>query len=160
MPQKITIFNSEKETIDNILKEFLKNSGAKGTIFADLSGVVLSKQGFIQKYDVNLLTVLSANAATATRQMAAIVGENTFKELIFNGKRQNIYVTFTEESGIFITIFDNTTTLGLIRLYADKAAAALEKVYLKIKERSKAAEPSEIERKLPENNTSKESEKA
>ncbi|MGB9561820.1 MAG: roadblock/LC7 domain-containing protein, partial [bacterium] len=130
------LFNDEIERIGKILKEFLKNSAAKAAILTDISGVVMSKQGFVQRYDVEAIAVLSANAISATRQMASIIGESIFNEVIFNGKRNNTYITVFGDTNILVTIFDNSTTLGLVRLYAYKASEELNQIISKIKERS------------------------
>ncbi len=135
MPQ-FQLFNDEIERIGKILKEFLKNSAAKAAILTDISGVVMSKQGFVQRYDVEAIAVLSANAISATRQMASIIGESIFNEVIFNGKRNNTYITVFGDTNILVTIFDNSTTLGLVRLYAYKASEELNQIISKIKERS------------------------
>ncbi len=130
--ERRVILEEEQIQLQNILREFLKNSEAKGVLLVDLSGALVTQQGYIQRFDTTSLAVLSAGTISSTKQMARVVGENKFTDLFLQGKRDHIYLSLVGTDAVLVVIFDNSTTLGLVRLYARQTGRALRQVLTRV----------------------------
>jgi len=64
--------------------------------------------------------------------MALILGENSFLNLFHQGKRANIQVTLVGERTILAVVFNETTTIGMVRLYLAEAASTLTTIFQRI----------------------------
>ncbi|MCD6097677.1 roadblock/LC7 domain-containing protein [bacterium] len=150
----LIIYREEQFQIDEILKNFLKNSGAKTVLLITPSGFTISKQGNIPGVNIESLAVLSAGTFASTREIARLIGEDEFTVLFHQGKRYNIHFSLVVKDVIFVAIFENTTTIGMVRLFAREAARALEKILLEVKRRRKIpisegpVKPENIEREI------------
>jgi len=142
-PERRVIFEEEQRQIESILRDFLKNSEAKGVLVVDMSGALINGQGFLQRFDTEALGVLAAGTVASTRQMARIVGEPVFTDLFHQGKRSHLYLSLIGDEAVLVVIFDNTTTLGLVRLYSQQAVKSLKQIYAKLS--SREAQPLKVE---------------
>jgi predicted regulator of Ras-like GTPase activity (Roadblock/LC7/MglB family) len=72
-----------------------------------------------------------------------MLGEEEFTLLFHKGRNENVYFTAIGEHVIMVTLFDNQTSLGLIRLQINKIIDELSIILSSIfqKERSKSSEP-------------------
>ncbi|HLU49480.1 MAG TPA: roadblock/LC7 domain-containing protein, partial [Planctomycetota bacterium] len=72
---------------------------------------------------------LVAGSYAATREMARLLGEDEFSVLFHQGRRDNIQLTLVGDRTILATVFDERTTIGMVRLYAKEASEKLRKVF-------------------------------
>ena len=56
---------------------------------------------------------------------ARLVGEPEFSVLFHQGKKDHIHISLIGERSILVVIFDDRTTIGMIRLYAKEAIEKL-----------------------------------
>ena len=84
------------------------------------------------------VSALVAGSFAATREMARLLGEEEFSILFHQGRRDNIQLTLIGDRTILATIFDNRTTIGMVRLYAKEIASKLAKVFKEIQDRKEA----------------------
>jgi predicted regulator of Ras-like GTPase activity (Roadblock/LC7/MglB family) len=87
--------------------------------------------------DVAALSALTAANFGATAEIAKLLGEDEFNLLFHKGNKENIYFSGVGEHLIVVTIFDNKTSLGLVRLRVNKVADELLEIFSAIFERSK-----------------------
>ncbi|OQX89192.1 MAG: hypothetical protein B6D65_04460 [candidate division Zixibacteria bacterium 4484_93] len=150
----IIIYREEQFQIDEILKNFLKNSGSKTVLLITPSGFTISRQGNIPGVNIESLAVLSAGTFASTREIARLIGEEEFTVLFHQGKRYNIHFSLIVKDVIFVAIFENTTTIGMVRLFARETAKSLEKILFEIKRRKRipmsggAVEPENVKRDI------------
>jgi predicted regulator of Ras-like GTPase activity (Roadblock/LC7/MglB family) len=71
------------------------------------------------------------------------LGEEEFTLLFHKGKNENVYFSAVGEHVIMVTLFDDKTSLGLIRLQINKIIDELSIILLSIfeKGRSKSSDP-------------------
>ena len=67
--------------------------------------------------------------------MARLLGEEEFSVLFHQGRRDNIQLTLVGDRTILATVFDERTTIGMVRLYAKEAAENLQKIFGNIAKR-------------------------
>ena len=148
MPQKsdaelrkdrLRFYREEMTEINQTLRNFLTRAKANAAFLVDKDGHLITKEGTDERVDVDAICGLVAGAFAATKQMALILGEETFLNLFHQGKRVNIQVTLVGNRTILAVVFDENTTIGMVRLYLAEAAATLTTIFDRILQRTEAA---------------------
>ena len=103
------------------LDELLKKSGAHTALLIEKSGQLLASAGVTDTRNVESLAALTAANFSATVAIAKIFGEDEFSLLFHKGKKENIHFSNLGEDLILVTVFDNSTSLGVVRLHVQKA---------------------------------------
>lgn len=93
---------------------------------------MVTKAGSTDDFDMQAVAALVAGSYAATREMARLLGEDEFSVLFHQGKRDNIQLTLVGDRTILATVFDERTTIGMVRLYAKEASEQLKKVFEEI----------------------------
>jgi len=70
--------------------------------------------------DILSLSALTAANFGATAEIARMLGEEEFTLLFHKGRSENVYFSAIGEHVIMVTLFDDKTSLGLIRLQINK----------------------------------------
>ena len=125
MPRHRFITPEEQKQIDALLRELLKNSDAKTAILLDQGGFLMSVQGFTEHIDPNTIAVLAAGSFATTRELAKLIGEEEFTVMFHQGRRDNIHISAIGKDALLVVIFENTTTIGMVRLFARETAKKL-----------------------------------
>lgn len=123
--------------IDGCLGKMLASAAAHCVFLIDRSGQLIAHSGNPSTVDVAALSALTAANFGATAEIAKLLGEDEFNLLFHKGNKENIYFAGVGEHLIIVTIFDNKTSLGLVRLRVNKIAEELLEIFSSIFERSK-----------------------
>ncbi len=135
MPRHRFITLEEQKQIDAILRELLNNSDAKTAILLDQGGFLMSVQGFTEHIDAQTIAVLAAGAFATTSELAKMIGEEEFTVMFHQGRRDNIHIASVGEDTLLVVIFENSTTVGMVRLFARESAKKLITILTSINER-------------------------
>jgi len=125
----LIIYQAETDKINLTLKKLLKGSEAKCALLVDKDGHLVTRQGFTQSLDTTSLAALLAGSFASTREIAKLVGEPEFSVLFHQGKRDHIHMSLVGDRSILVVVFDDRTTIGMVRLYAKEASADLEQIF-------------------------------
>ncbi len=68
------------------------------------------------KFDPTAFATLTAADFSANDQLAKLIGENDFNSLFHQGEKESMYLADVARRVILVVLFDNRTTLGLVRL--------------------------------------------
>jgi hypothetical protein len=68
--------------------------------------------------------------------MARILGEEEFSALFHQGRRDNLQLSLVGQRTILGVLFDDSTTIGMVRLYAAETARKLTSLFRKIMSRA------------------------
>jgi predicted regulator of Ras-like GTPase activity (Roadblock/LC7/MglB family) len=131
----LIIYEEEIATIDDILKRMLKGAEAKCALLVDKDGHLITRQGFTHSLDTTALAALLAGSFASTKEIAKLVGEPEFSVLFHQGKKDHIHMSIVGERSILVVIFDDRTTIGMVRLYAKEASSELTRVFQEITDR-------------------------
>ena len=74
--------------------------------------------------------------APPTLGLAKLIGEKEFTILFHEGEKDNIHISIIGHRVILVVIFDERSSLGLVRLRVKKSAAELELIFGEIDEKS------------------------
>ena len=117
------------DRIDAILANLLARSGAHTVLLIDKAGQLISFQGSMDQEKVASLAALTAANYGATTAIARLFGEEEFTLLFHKGKDENIHFSNVGGEYLMITIFNNNTHLGLVRLEVRKGLEQIEAMF-------------------------------
>lgn len=127
--KRLVFYEEDIARIDRILASFLVQSKAKCALLVDKEGHMVTHQGKAAGYDTDTISALVAGSFAATRAMAKLLGEEEFSLLFHQGRRDNIQMSLIGDRTLLVVIFDDTTTLGMVKLYAAESSTQLTQVF-------------------------------
>lgn len=136
----LVLYAEDVERMNRLLDEFLRLSSARLSFLVDRTGRVITRRGQDLRLDVETLGALAAGTFAATREMARLVGEEQFAGMTQQGQRTQMHLARVEDRTLFAVIFDEKTTLGMVKLYAGEAARRLATVFEEMRNRRTAPE--------------------
>ena len=129
------IYEEEITGIDSLLSKLLKGAEAKCALLVDKDCHLITRQGFTHSLDTTALAALLAGSFASTKEIARLVGETEFSVLFHQGKKDHIHMSLVGERSILAVIFDDRTTIGMVRLYAKESSAELAKIFAGLTDR-------------------------
>jgi len=121
----IVIHESDAARIDAVLRRFLSDSSCSAALLIDRSGQPLAEAGTARTLDVGSIGALAAAAFSSTAALAQLLGESEFSVLFHEGVKESMHVSTVDEQTILLAIFDDHTTIGMVRLFAREACASI-----------------------------------
>ena len=122
---RLVFYREDIRAINRILREFLQLSNAKCALLVDKEGHMITKQGGSRSFDMDTISALVAGSFAATKEMARVLGEDEFSIMFHQGRTDNIQLSLVGDRTLLTVIFDDSTTIGMVRLYANEAAKRL-----------------------------------
>jgi predicted regulator of Ras-like GTPase activity (Roadblock/LC7/MglB family) len=116
----IIITKKDLEKIDVCLNKMVTSSLAHSALLIDRSGQLIAHQGNAPFMDLLSLSALTAANFGATAEIARMLGEEEFTLLFHKGRSENVYFSAIGEDVILVTLFNDKTSLGFIRLQINK----------------------------------------
>ena len=124
-PRNTVIQQQDAARIHEILSHFVGDSGAAEALLIDRGGQLLAMDGDAQALDAVSISALAAAAFSSTAAMAQLLGEPEFSVLFHEGTKRSIHVSTVDNEAILLAIFDERTTVGMVRLFATEASRAV-----------------------------------
>jgi predicted regulator of Ras-like GTPase activity (Roadblock/LC7/MglB family) len=115
--------------ITQSLQRFLQESNARCTLLVDRSGQLVATVGEQPKFDPTAFATLTAADFSANDQLAKLIGETDFNSLFHQGEKESMYLADVARRVILVVLFDNRTTLGLVRLKMKQTVDELTKLF-------------------------------
>lgn len=125
----LIIYEEEINQIETLMSKMLKGAEAKCALLVDKDGHLITRQGFTHSLDTTALAALLAGSFASTREIARLVGESEFSVLFHQGKKDHIHMSLVGARSILVVIFDDRTTIGMVRLYAKETAVELGLIF-------------------------------
>lgn len=127
--------------IDGILNGFLRESVARTALIVDRAGQLVATVGEPPAFDPTAFASLTAADFSANDQLARMLGEPEFGALFHQGERESMYLADVARRVILVVLFDNRTTLGLVKLRVRAAVQELNQVFADMFDREAADAP-------------------
>lgn len=127
--------------IETILNGFLREAGARTALIVDRTGQLVATVGEAPVFDPTAFASLTAADFSANDQLARMLGEPEFGALFHQGEKESMYLADIARRVILVVLFDNRTTLGLVKLRVRSAVAELNRVFHDMFDRAASAEP-------------------
>ena len=93
------------------------------------------------KFDPTTFATLTAADFSANDQLARLIGENDFNSLFHQGEKESMYLADVARRVILVVLFDNRTTLGLVRLKMKQTVEELTALFQQVFARGTSGQP-------------------
>jgi predicted regulator of Ras-like GTPase activity (Roadblock/LC7/MglB family) len=118
--------------ITQSLQRFLHDSNARCALLVDRTGQLVATVGEQPTFDATAFATLTAADFSANDQLARLIGESDFTTLFHQGERESMYLADVARRVILVVLFDNRTTLGLVRLKVKQAVDDLTELFTRV----------------------------
>ena len=139
------LFDEEFRLIKDVISRLKADAQAKVVFIVDKNGQQIAALGDMESLDTTSLASLTAGNVAATDGLARLIGEREFPVLFHEGERDNVYISVVSQRVILVVIFDERSSLGLVRLRVRKANAELERIFETIQQKVEAEKTRRME---------------
>jgi len=99
-----------------ILDQLRLESNAKYILLLDKNGQQIASTGSLGSADSTALASLTAGNVAATEGLAQLIGEPDFSALYHEGDEHSLHISLVSKKVIVLLVFDENSSLGLVRL--------------------------------------------
>jgi predicted regulator of Ras-like GTPase activity (Roadblock/LC7/MglB family) len=139
MESQLVMRQEDFDGVLAVIQKLVRDANAKGIFVVDKAGQLIAETGELQGIDSTSLASLTAGCVAATAGLAKIVGEEEFPIHFHQGQRDNLHMTLVGDRMILVVIFDERSSLGLVRLRVKKAGTELAKLFEQMRKNSETA---------------------
>ena len=122
---QLVMYEEDYRRIVGVVQRLVRDANAKGIFVVDRNGQLIAEAGEMRGIDTTSLASLTAGCIAATGGLAKLVGEDDFPVHFHQGQRDNLHITLVSHRIILVVVFDDRSSLGLVRLRVKKAGAEL-----------------------------------
>jgi predicted regulator of Ras-like GTPase activity (Roadblock/LC7/MglB family) len=133
---ELVMYEEEFTKIQDILERLRKEANAKFVFLVDKAGQQIASNGDLRDIDTTSLASLTAGNVAATDGLAKLIGEKEFTVLFHEGEKDNLHISIVAQRVILVVIFDERSSLGLVRLRVKKAHNDLSDVFKVVLEKT------------------------
>jgi len=130
------MYQEEFDRISHVLNRLKVDANAKIVFLVDKNGQQIAGAGEIDLVDTTSLASLTAGNVAATDGLARLIGEREFTILFHEGRKDNIHISIVGQRLILVVIFDERSSLGLVRLRVRKASGSVEQILNDMEEKA------------------------
>src|SRR3954464_12585946 len=134
----LIMYEEEYLQIKDTLHRLQVDSNSKIVFLVDKNGQQIASQGDMANVDATSLASLTAGNVAATDGLAKLIGEKEFSILFHEGEKDNIHISLVAQRVILVVIFDERSSLGLVRLRVKKASMELERTFEQLLKKAEA----------------------
>ena len=132
------LFEEDHAALQAAATELLRDSEANAVFLIDKNGQQLTAVGDYDNIDTTSLATLTAGNVAATDGLAKLLGERGFTILFHEGEQDNIHISIVGELAILVVIFNEKTSVGMVRLRVKQTTEKLENILLSALEKRKS----------------------
>jgi predicted regulator of Ras-like GTPase activity (Roadblock/LC7/MglB family) len=123
------LHEEDHHRLEEALRRLRQDANARAVFLIDKNGQQISAAGEVENFDVMSLASLTAGNVAATDGLAKLIGEREFSVLFHEGQQDHIHISIVAKRAILVVIFDERSSLGLVRLRVKRASGDLERVF-------------------------------
>jgi len=127
------------------LQRLKVDASAKIIFLVDKNGQQIAGAGEIDQIDATSLASLTAGNVAATDGLAQLIGEKEFSILFHEGRKDNIHISIVGQRLILVVIFDERSSLGLVRLRVRKATGEVERILVDMDAKAQDGGPDDVD---------------
>ncbi len=137
----LVMFEEEFGQLQEIIGRLQRDSACKVVFLVDKNGTQIAAAGDVRSIDATSLASLTAGNVAATDGLAKLIGEKEFSLLFHEGEKDNLHISIVGKRGILVVIFDQNSSLALVRLRVKKASRELLEIFERVETRAEAQVP-------------------
>ncbi|MBE9503987.1 MAG: roadblock/LC7 domain-containing protein [Proteobacteria bacterium] len=137
---QMVMYEEEAQQVTEVIDQLVKEANAKVVFVVDKNGQLISSSGETEGLDTTSLASLTAGNIAATGGLAKLLGEKEFSILFHEGEKDNLHISLIAQRVILVVIFDERSSLGLIRLRVKKTTEKLTEIFESLAKKAASAE--------------------
>lgn len=137
----MVVYEEDHARLSTLLEHVRADTNAKFVLLLDKAGQQVAYAGGLDGADLTALASLTAGNVAATEGLAQLIGENAFSTLFHEGQNDSLHISLVSQKFIMLVIFDEHSSLGLVRLRVKQRADDLARVMDEIHGRDGSAGP-------------------
>jgi predicted regulator of Ras-like GTPase activity (Roadblock/LC7/MglB family) len=138
MTPQLVLFEEDHQAILEVAERLTHDANAKAVFLVDKNGQLVGEAGELKNIDTTSLASLVAGNIAASGGLAKLIGEDEFPTHFHQGERDNVHITLVAQRIILVVIFDDRSSLGLVRLRVKKTGQRLAEVFDRVFKRAEA----------------------
>jgi predicted regulator of Ras-like GTPase activity (Roadblock/LC7/MglB family) len=128
MGPQMVMYDEEARQIQVVCDRLSREANAKAVLVIDKNGQPIAQSGETDHLDVTSLSSLTAGNVAATGGIAKLLAEREFAGQFHEGEKTNIHISIVAQRVILVVLFDDRSSLGLVRLRVRKASEELTRI--------------------------------
>lgn len=129
MNPEMVMYEEEFKQIQDICAQLHRDSNSQAVLLIDKNGQLIADAGEVAHLDTVSLSSLTAGNVAATGGIAKLLKEREFTGQFHEGERTSIHISVVAQRVILVILFDDRSSLGLVRLRVRKAGDELGRVF-------------------------------
>ena len=127
--QQLLLYEEDHRSVQAVIRQLIRDADALAIFVVDMNGQLVAEAGEVGDIDTISLASRCAGCVAATAGLARLVGENDFPVHFHQGRRASLHITRITPQMILAVIFDDRSSLGLVRLRVRKAVGGLARIF-------------------------------
>lgn len=123
------MYEEEYNQIQKVIDRLHRDSNAYAVLLIDKNGQEIAASGEIENIDTTSLSSLTAGNVAATGGIAKLMSEREFSTQFHEGERTNVHISIVASRVILVVLFDERSSLGLVRLRVKKAGGEVGQIF-------------------------------
>jgi predicted regulator of Ras-like GTPase activity (Roadblock/LC7/MglB family) len=125
MANQLVMYEEELQQITEVCNTLHRDANASSVLVIDKNGQAIAQAGEVESLDITSLSSLTAGNVAATGGIASLLKEKEFAGQFHEGERTNVHISIVGGRVILLVLFDERSSLGLVRLRVRKASELL-----------------------------------
>ena len=121
----LVMLEQDQPRLEAILRQLHQESNAEVVLLLDKNGQQMASSGDLEDIDTTSLASLAAGNVAATEGLAQLIGEPDFSALYHEGHERSLHLSVVARKAILLVVFDEHSSLGLVRLRVQQRGAEL-----------------------------------
>ena len=138
MTPQLVLFEDDHKQILEVAERLVVDANAKAVFLVDKNGQLVGEAGELKGIDTTSLASLVAGNIAASGGLAKLLGEDEFPVHFHQGERDNLHITLVAQRIILVVVFDERSSLGLVRLRVKKTSNKLSEIFDQVFKRAEA----------------------
>lgn len=129
------MFPEEQEAINGVCFRLHRDANARAVLLIGRDGQPFAEAGDVADLDVTSLSSLTAGNVAATGGISQLLSEKDFSSQFHEGERVHVHITLIAKA-ILVVLFDERSSLGLVRLRVRKASEEMTRIFQQMEQRA------------------------
>ncbi len=136
--ERLVLFEEDVDRLESICAKLAGDLGASLIFIVDRNGrlIAYASPHDANHFDLTSLASLASGNIASSRGVARLIGEDAFHETVYEGNRENMYISMIDNENALVIIFNRTISLGLVRVKAQKTRALLADTFKDISKKN------------------------
>src|SRR5512143_2275364 len=125
----LVMYEEEFQQIQGVCHRLHRESNSKAVLLIDKNGQLIAEAGDTAALDTTSLSSLTAGNVAATGGIAKLLKEKELSGQFHEGENVNVHISIVAQRVILVILFDERSSLGLVRLRVRKAGNELAAIF-------------------------------